>query len=67
MIKALLAKMNGASLAAILLGLLLAPIGNDALAYEGINECKIFKTKMRNQFTELSLMSHIKACQNALV
>ena len=47
MIKALLARMNGVSLAAMMLSLLIAPLGNDAFAYEGINECEILKGKMR--------------------
>ena len=44
----------GASLFAMML-CLLASLGNDAFAYEGINECKILKAKMRDQFTQLSL------------
>ena len=41
--------------AAMMLSLLIAPLGNDAFAYEGVNECEILKGKMRDQFTELSL------------
>lgn len=47
--------MNSVLLAAMMLSLLIALLGNDAFAYEGVNECEILKTKMRDQFTRLSL------------
>ena len=50
-----LARLMGASLAALILSLLIVPLGNNAFSYEGINECEILKTKMRDQFTRLSL------------
>ena len=39
----------------VLISLSITLLSNNVMAYEGVNECDILKSKMRAQFSELSL------------
>lgn len=50
-----IARVAGILLTTLILASFLMLVSKNATAYEGVNECEIFKAKVQNQFTELSL------------